>query len=323
MTCPVCDYRDAVVTPGAENDYEVGCEQCGSFRMTHEARVNARAVADDLRWKVSAWICQYLGDGLLTAELLDQAAASTPPGVVQRAHRMLSWIAIRYSPGKSFGVEELGRGQRENRPAFEGSGVSPSALVLIASNLMPTGWNRDLDEMRYMVTEVLCNELGWLASQNNWDYQVAPKGLMRLETAPSIESSIAFCAMWFDKRVESLWFEVIDPAIRLSGYEPLKIDIAPHNEKIDDKIIASIRSARFVVADFTGNRGGVYYEAGFAHGLGLPVIFMCQEGETLHFDVRQYNCIFWTADKLEEARDRLVNRIRATLGQGPLKVPSK
>ena len=122
--------------------------------------------------------------------------------------------------------------------------------------------------------------------------------------------------MWFSPEVRPLWTEVIEPAIRLAGYEPIRIDSKQHNGKIDDEIMASIRSARFVVADFTGNRGGVYYEAGFAHGLGLPVIFMCKEGDELHFDVRQYNCIFWKVDELVGAQERVTNRILATLGQG-------
>lgn len=126
--------------------------------------------------------------------------------------------------------------------------------------------------------------------------------------------------MWFSPEVRQLWTDVIDIAIKEAGYEALRIDGKEHNGRIDDEIMASIRAARFVVSDFTGNRGGVYYEAGFAHGLGLPVIFMCREGDELHFDVRQYNCIFWSFDRLEEARDRLKNRILATLGQGPLLV---
>ena len=125
--------------------------------------------------------------------------------------------------------------------------------------------------------------------------------------------------MWFSEEVTPLWTQVIEPAIRSSGYEPMRIDSKQHNGKIDDEIMASIRSARFVVADFTGNRGGVYYEAGFAHGLGLPVIFMCRQDDELHFDVRQYNCIFWKPDALLEAQERVKNRILATLGQGPLK----
>lgn len=41
-----------------------------------------------------------------------------------------------------------------------------------------------------------------------------------------------------------------------------------HSNKIDDEIIGEIRRSAFIVADFTGHRGGVYFEAGFAMGLG-------------------------------------------------------
>ena len=197
-------------------------------------------------------------------------------------------------------------------PVFGGS--------LDSSPLVPVGWNANIDEMMFMVTEVLCNEMALLVSQNNHEYQVSPKGLLYLEGRKEEPSSIGFCAMWFSEEVALLWTSVIEPATRLAGYEPLRIDGKQHNGKIDDEIMASIRGSRFVVADFTGNRGGVYYEAGFAHGLGLPVIFMCREGDDLHFDIRQYNCIFWNPDGLEDAQQKLKNRILATLGQGPLKL---
>ena len=59
-----------------------------------------------------------------------------------------------------------------------------------------------------------------------------------------------------------------------------------HSGKIDDRIIAEIRTAGLVVADFTGSRGGVYYEAGFASGLGIPVIWSCRED---HLDQLYWN----------------------------------
>ena len=167
---------------------------------------------------------------------------------------------------------------------------------------------------------VLCKEFHWLIDCGSACYQLSAKGLLALEGTVNVDKVIGFCAMWFSDEVAPLWTTVIEPAIRAAGYEPLRIDTKPHNGKIDDEIMASIRAARFVVADFTGNRGGVYYEAGFAHGLGLPVIFMCREGDELHFDIRQYNCIFWKPDQLPEAQTRLQNRILATLGQGSLKV---
>ena len=186
---------------------------------------------------------------------------------------------------------------------------------------MSIGWAKNWSEMAFMLDEVLCKEMGLLSSQNGQFYEVSPKGLLHLEGRPDQDSKIGFCAMWFSEEVTPLWTQVIEPAIRSSGYEPMRIDSKQHNGKIDDEIIASVRGARFVVADFTGHRGGVYYEAGFAHGLGLPVIFMCRKDhvENLHFDVRQYNSILWKPDELLEAQERVKNRILATLGQGPLK----
>jgi len=167
-----------------------------------------------------------------------------------------------------------------------------------------------------MMETVLSKELGWLTCVNNdSDFHVSAQGLMYLEGRKNEKSTVGICAMWFSDEVKPLWVDVIEPATRAAGYEPLRIDSKQHNGKIDDEIMASIRGSRFVVADFTGSRGGVYYEAGFARGLDLPVIFMCRECDELHFDIRQYNCIFWEVDKLEDAQARLKNRILATLGQ--------
>ena len=125
--------------------------------------------------------------------------------------------------------------------------------------------------------------------------------------------------------MDDAWGNGFEPAIRNVGYEPIRIDKREHIEKIDDEIIAEIRRSRFVVADFThgdkGARGGVYYEAGFAHGLGIPVIFTCQEDSfnAVHFDVRQYNHIVWPG--LEELKKNLSIRIAAVIGDGPNKIP--
>jgi len=63
-----------------------------------------------------------------------------------------------------------------------------------------------------------------------------------------------------------------------------------HNEKICDKIVSEIRKSGLLVADFTGNRGGVYFEAGFAMGLSIPVIWTCRASdvEKLHFGLAAY-----------------------------------
>ena len=318
MNCPVCEQANTQRKNHAIGDtYEVTCHQCGIYKITRNAEVNLKLIDSMLRWKVSAWINAF-AQPVIKSHDVDTDLNSTPPSLMQRADRMLRWIKNEFPPGRSFSINELGEWQIHQNKMSD-----PLVILggnLISSRLVPIGWNQTIDEMIFMVTEVLCNEMGLLVSTNNHEYQVSPKGLLYLEGQREAISSIGFCAMWFNDEVQPLWAEVIEPSIRASGYEPLRIDTKQHNGKIDDEIMASIRTARFVVADFTGNRGGAYCEAGFAHGLGLPVVFMCRDGDDLHFDIRQYNCIFWKLENLDDARARLKNRILATLGQGPFNV---
>jgi hypothetical protein len=85
--------------------------------------------------------------------------------------------------------------------------------------------------------------------------------------------------------------------------------------------MAQIRRSRFVVVDYTGQRHNVYFEAGFALGLGLTVIPTCRadESDKLQFDVRHLNTLAWkSSDELAEGLDR---RIRAVIGAGPDAAP--
>ena len=70
------------------------------------------------------------------------------------------------------------------------------------------------------------------------------------------------------------------------------------------EIIARIKESRFVVADVTQHRNGVYFEGGYAMGMGLPVIWMCHQDDLqkMHFDTSHLNHIVWSdlADLREE-----------------------
>ena len=137
----------------------------------------------------------------------------------------------------------------------------------------------------------------------------------------NVVSSRAFVAMWFDPSMHDVWEGGFKIAIREAGYKPIRIDQREHVNKICDEIVAEIRKARFVVADFThggsGVRGGVYYEAGFAHGLDIPVIFTCRADmlNEIHFDTRQFNHITW--EDPEELKKKLADRIAAVIGDAP------
>ena len=161
--------------------------------------------------------------------------------------------------------------------------------------------------------------------QNDTAFIVTVDGYARLAELEKkgAESSRAFVAMWFDPSLNDAWEKGIRLGIEDAGYEAIRIDNQEHVNKIDDEIVAEIRRSRLVVADFTqgntGARGGVYYEAGFAHGLDIHVIFTCREDalSEVHFDTRNYNHIVWKTP--EELRCKLARRISAVIGDGPLK----
>jgi len=149
-------------------------------------------------------------------------------------------------------------------------------------------------------------------------FTVSTKGWMELERiAQSGEESFnAFIAMWFDSS-RSKFDTAISHAIADAGYIPIRIDHEEHLNRIDDQIITRIRQSKFLVADFTGQRNGVYFEAGFMLGLGRPMVWVCEEADfkNVHFDTRQYNTIVYT--NADDLRIRLQTRIEANFGKGP------
>ena len=124
--------------------------------------------------------------------------------------------------------------------------------------------------------------------------------------------------VWFDPKIKKTR-DVIKQAIRDAGYDPKIVDEEEHNDDVTDKIITMINRAKFVVADFTEQRAGVYYEAGYAKGLNIPVIHTVNKDEIaqLHFDINHQNFIAWEKDNLVEFQEKLKNRITATIGDGP------
>jgi hypothetical protein len=143
-----------------------------------------------------------------------------------------------------------------------------------------------------------------------------------LTTGKSRPENPVFVAMWFggvDHKLEmdAVYQIGIEPAIVDAGYRATRVDLVEHNDFIMDKIFGDIRLSPFVVADFTGHRNGVYLEAGFARGLGHPVIHTCRKDEMdkAHFDTAQLNHVVWETP--EELTKKLYHRIVGTIGIGP------
>lgn len=175
------------------------------------------------------------------------------------------------------------------------------------------------EELQFLVKHLVARRLVAQEDEDRRQLLLSADGWASLEpTGAGGIPGRCFVAMSFDPGLEEVFSAGIRPAIEVDcGLSAIRVDRVEHNEKICDRIVAEIRRAQFMVADFTLHRAGVYFEAGFAAALGRPVIWTCRKDELAktHFDTRQYNHIDWETPT--ELRRRLVDRIRATIVPRP------
>lgn len=171
-------------------------------------------------------------------------------------------------------------------------------------------------ESRYFITPEPNNG----SDDNTHYYTITPNGWAYLSGVGSEAKDQGFIAMSFKPELKIVSDVGLFTGIENAGYKPLRIDSKEHINKIDDEIVAEIRKSKFVVADLTDKNAGAYFEAGFALGLGKPVIWTCNDQELkdgkVHFDTRQYSIVSWEPDKLDDFAKRLTQRIEATIGHG-------
>lgn len=135
------------------------------------------------------------------------------------------------------------------------------------------------------------------------------------ESAEGINSNKVFLAYDFkDDEIDKAMTAVraLLTEIKLEPID-LKNNLPDHDQKITDKIIAEIRSAKFIIADCTVKNTNVYFEAGFAMGLNRPVLYVCKESNfgELSFDTNHYLHLPWDLDKLATFKEKLKERIYA------------
>jgi hypothetical protein len=135
-----------------------------------------------------------------------------------------------------------------------------------------------------------------------------------------VTNRIAFMAMPFgNDELNQVVQEQFVPAVRSTGYELKRLDQRQPAGSIDDRLRVEIRQARFLVADLTHKNSGAYWEAGYAEGLGKPVIYTCRkdifdnEETRPHFDTNHHLTVLWRSDAPTLAVEKMKDTIRATL----------
>ena len=148
-------------------------------------------------------------------------------------------------------------------------------------------------------------EESWLLTTRGWERA------LRQQNAPP--PGTCFIAMAFHSDLNAAYAEGIEPAVKECGLRVVRIDKVEHNGIVNDAMLAEIRGCQVLVADVTLQRNGVYFEAGFALGLGRIVIWCCRQEDlpNVHFDTRQYSHVVW--NEPADLREKLAARLRATV----------
>ncbi len=295
-TCHVCNTGADAIGYGEGAGADTICPRCGSFRISALAVQEMSLWSRQQRVNLSGWIREHQGCEIVVADIPRFAALSTP-SVGEKADKVL----LRLST------------------AFPKPGGYVMIDARLEDELLGKASAEDKKELYFLLKEYLLLETGFLADEG---MKISPKGWAHLHSLAQINvsSSQGFIAMWFDDQVSKAG-KAIDQGIRAAGYAPMQINHKQHDNEITDEMIAEIRKSRFLVADLTGHRNGVYYEAGFAKGFGIRVIWLCRKDElaNAHFDVNHFPIVPWEADKLAELTLALQLRIEALIGRGPLK----
>lgn len=176
---------------------------------------------------------------------------------------------------------------------------------------------RSVDEFCFVLGETHKKGLVYyknVGTNESWDIQLTADGWIQFGELMKgrSDSRRAFMAMPFgDDRLDSV-FQRFKEAVSQTGFELLRADDRPEAGSIDNRIRVEILTSRFLLAELTGDNNGVYWEAGFAEGLGKPVIYTCQQGHKTHFDTNHLQTVFWDDGDLAGADSRLKAAIRAT-----------
>ena len=162
--------------------------------------------------------------------------------------------------------------------------------------------------------------LSYLSAQNlitkkSYSFIILPAGWKRIDELQKNQTNNkqAFVAMCFTKKNKKLR-EAIRIGIENAGYIPRFIDEKIHNNQIVPEILYEIKQSKFLIAEFSDNNNGAYYEAGYAAGLGKEVIHICNEDkfkEQGHFDIKQKSTILYNS--ISEISEALEKHIIATI----------
>lgn len=155
-----------------------------------------------------------------------------------------------------------------------------------------------------------------------WLRQLYKRKYDSIEVPPITKRNQIFVAMMFSDETNDVYQNCYKKVIQSLNYACMRIDEKDFTGSIIGEITSEISDSVAIIADLTGNRGGIYYEAGVARGLQLcnhpiKLLLTCKldffNKEKVHFDVSGDNILLYT--DVNDLSEKLEKRLKTVLGK--------
>ncbi len=144
---------------------------------------------------------------------------------------------------------------------------------------------------------------------NTWNYDSDDMG--------DFEENLVFLIMPFSgKDIDDTYIAIREECENLE-LKPIRVDENVGSTFIFKEITNLIERAEFIICDLTDERPNVYYELGYAHGVGnesMDILLIAKEGSKVHFDIAPLRISYYkNVDHLKTIiRKSLIKMIKTT-----------
>ena len=310
--CPICKttLKAKIQSPNGRDATEFSCPRCGEFILSGTLVACLPSILQkgrdaDVKISHALRMMQRNNGKIELSEYLIQPILDKPlPRLQEQSGLLIRYLAESSNyPGDEIFLSPLG-----DHLSIIGA-KTEQVFVFLLKHLIV--------EARFIKNFGPESSIGQFSGDR---YTVTYQGWEYYETLIKGGSNYrkAFMAMKFgDPDLSHILENVFKPSAKQAGFDLFKLDDEPRAGLIDDRLRVEIQSSNFLIADLTHDNLGAYWEAGYAEGLGKPVIYTCEkekfESTKTHFDTNHHLTVVWDRNSPEKAGDLLKATIRATL----------
>jgi len=320
VTCPVCLGTDGVQCgqlPSRADRRVFDCKRCGQFEIvkslmaSHYFDVQSSSLTALQRAALSHRLRtarRFGGAPLIVSEWMERANTNLRlPAPPEQAANLVRIIGDH--------MVETGNGYTIN-PASDTARVGALNTYMFNQLCEELKAKKIIQPLKHETRAGVLNAQIYGLTLDGWERYEA-------ERHGRFSGNYGFMAMKFhDPVLEKLVSDTVKPAVKDGiGYDLIDLRDVSRAGVIDNILREQIRDAAFILADLTHDNAGAYWEAGYAEGLGKPVVYLCEKSKfdsaKPHFDTNHCTTVLWSQGDTESLKKELVATLRRSLNLFP------